>query len=223
MNIQTLEINGKEISYFVRKSSKAKRIIVKIDNKGSVELVLPKRVTYKEGTEFLLSKKEWIAKHINKRNEQKEKGFFFLGNSVTIKKEVGKTNSIRFSQEEKIIFCESVRKLDDKNIYETWLRISAKEYIPERVFYLANAYGFNVSRVTIRNQKTRWGSCTSKGSLSFNMHLMSFTADVIDYVIIHELCHLKYMNHSKSFWELVASFIPDYKEKRKILKERVLY
>jgi len=223
VNIQTLKINGKEISYFVRKSSKAKKIIIKVDNKGNVELVLPKRVTYKEGTEFLISKKDWITKHIIKRTEIKEKGYFFLGNPVKIKNKSGTKNSIRFFHKKSLIYCVAIKQLSNKDIYETWLRISAKEHIPARVFYLAETYGFDVKKVTIRNQKTRWGSCTSKGNLSFNMHLMSFAADVIDYVIIHELCHLKYMNHSENFWNLVASFIPDYKEKRKLLKERVLF
>lgn len=223
MNIQTLEINEKKISVSVRKSSKAKRIIVKIDNKNQVELVIPKRVSYKEGTEFLNSKKEWIAKHINKRVKPEEDNFLFLGVPVEIRIETGKSNNLRFDPEKNILYCEAVRNLKHKEVYETWLRISAKEHIPERVFYLANAYGFRVNKVAIRNQKTRWGSCTSKGNLSFNMQLMSFPTDIIDYVIIHELCHLKYMNHSKDFWELVASFIPDYKVKRKILKGRMLY
>ena len=221
MNIQTLEINGKEISYFVRKSSKAKRLIVKIDNKGNVELVLPKYVTYKEGRQFILSKKDWIKKHLNESSKKVE-GFHFLGKNIKIDISEGKKNNLRFDVEQDILFCESKQKIDEQQAYEAWLRIAAKEYIPDRTFYLANAYGFKVNKITIRNQKTRWGSCNSKGNLSFNLSLMKFSEEIIDYVIIHELCHLKFMNHSEDFWMLVSSFIPDYKERRKILKNRSL-
>ena len=219
MNIQTLEINGKEISYFVRKSSKAKRLIVKIDNKNNVELVLPKYVTYKEGRQFILSKKEWIKKHLQNFSEKPE-GFWFSGNLIKIEISEGEKNNLRFDVEKKILFCESKQKINEQQVYEAWLKISAKEYIPDRTFYLANAYGFKVNKITIRNQKTRWGSCNSKCNLSFNLSLMKFAGDIIDYVIIHELCHLKHMNHSEEFWTLVGSFIPDYKSKRKVLKDR---
>ena len=82
---------------------------------------------------------------------------------------------------------------------------------------LAELMGVDYGRVTIRCQKTRWGSCSSKGNLNFNCLLMHVPIDVRDYVIIHELAHRKHMNHSKNFWKEVEIMIPDYKEKRKWL------
>ena len=78
--------------------------------------------------------------------------------------------------------------------------------------------GVTYGRITIRNQKTRWGSCSAKGNLNFNCLLMLVPEDVRDYVVIHELAHRKYMNHSKNFWHEVESFMPDYNEKRKWLR-----
>ncbi|MDY4839981.1 MAG: SprT family zinc-dependent metalloprotease [Lachnospiraceae bacterium] len=95
----------------------------------------------------------------------------------------------------------------------------ALAYIPERVKYYAPIVGVNYTRITIRNQKTRWGSCSSKGGLNFNCLLMLTPPEVIDYVVVHELCHRKEMNHSKAFWDEVEKVLPDYKSAKRWLKE----
>lgn len=98
-------------------------------------------------------------------------------------------------------------------------RDAAKDYIPKRVEYYHTFTGGNYSKITIRDQKTRWGSCSATGTLSFNFRLMMAPPRVLDYVVVHELCHLTHMNHSKDFWNMVESILPDYKEHRKWLKE----
>ena len=95
----------------------------------------------------------------------------------------------------------------------------ALKVIPARVEYFARVIGVTYGKITIRNQKTRWGSCSSKGNLNFNCLLMLAPPEVLDYVVIHELCHRKQMNHSKAFWSEVEKVLPDYKEARKWLKE----
>lgn len=95
----------------------------------------------------------------------------------------------------------------------------ALKVIPERVEYFAKVIGVTYGKITIRNQKTRWGSCSSKGNLNFNCLLMLAPPEVLDYVVVHELCHRKQMNHSKAFWSEVEKVFPDYKEARKWLKE----
>ena len=95
----------------------------------------------------------------------------------------------------------------------------AAAVIPPRVAYYAEKIGVTYGRITIRNQKTRWGSCSAKGNLNFNCLLMMTPPDVIDYVIVHELCHRLEMNHSPRFWKYVASIMPDYKDKQKWLRE----
>lgn len=95
----------------------------------------------------------------------------------------------------------------------------ALKVIPARVEYFAKVIGVTYGKITIRNQKTRWGSCSSKGNLNFNCLLMLAPPEVLDYVVIHELCHRKQMNHSKAFWLEVEKVLPDYKEARKWLKE----
>lgn len=96
---------------------------------------------------------------------------------------------------------------------------SALKVIPGKVEYYARRIGVSYGRITIRNQKTRWGSCSSKGNLNFNCLLMLMPEEILDYVIVHELCHRKEMNHSKDFWALVEKAMPDYKARKKWLKD----
>ena len=107
-------------------------------------------------------------------------------------------------------------KLTDDDIKE--LTQKALKVIPERVKYYAEFIGVNYGRITIRRQKTRWGSCSSKGNLNFNCLLMLTPPEVIDYVVVHELCHRKEMNHSKNFWNEVEKILPNYKSQVKWLK-----
>lgn len=96
---------------------------------------------------------------------------------------------------------------------------AALQDIPQRVQKYAAIIGVTVGRITIRNQKTRWGSCSSKGNLNFNCLLMLCPEEVRDYVVVHELCHRKELNHSPRFWNEVARVMPDYTQRRKWLKE----
>ena len=99
------------------------------------------------------------------------------------------------------------------------LTTRAKRIIPQRVRFYAKLMGVEYGRVTIRMQKSRWGSCSAKGNLNFNCLLMRTPDEIIDYVVVHELCHLKEMNHSPRFWAEVEKIFPDYIERRKWLKD----
>ena len=95
----------------------------------------------------------------------------------------------------------------------------ALKYIPQRTAYYAPLVKVSYGRITIRNQKSRWGSCSSKGNLNFNCLLMLMPPEVIDYVVVHELCHRLEMNHSERFWKEVERVLPDYKLRKKWLRE----
>ena len=99
------------------------------------------------------------------------------------------------------------------------LAVQARREIPPRVEHFAGIMGIQYGRITIRNQATLWGSCSAKGNLNFNCLLMLCPAEVRDYVIVHELCHRKEMNHSPRFWAEVGRVLPDYRLQRSWLKE----
>lgn len=95
----------------------------------------------------------------------------------------------------------------------------AKRIFPERTAYFAKRMGVDYGRITIQEQKTRWGSCSSKGNLNFNWKLVLLAPELLDYVVVHELAHRREMNHSKNFWKIVEAELPDYRERRRRLKE----
>lgn len=179
--------------------SNRKTLAIQINPDLSVTVRAPIYASQREIGRILKEKEGWIQKHIEKIREQEAKRKEMYGE----KGEYGK------SAEREYLSNEEIHKLAEK----------ALEYIPKRVSYFAKQIGVTYGKITIRNQKTRWGSCSSKGNLNFNCLLMLTPPEVIDYVVVHELCHRKEMNHSEAFWAEVEKVIPDYKEQVKWLKE----
>ena len=112
---------------------------------------------------------------------------------------------------------EDVEKYTPREIEQ--LREQARKLVTDQVKYYAPIIGVTYERVTIRTQHTRWGSCSSSGNLNFNCLLALVPPEVLDYVVVHELCHRKELNHSESFWREVGKVIPDYKSRRKWLRD----
>ena len=108
-------------------------------------------------------------------------------------------------------------KLTEQEIKQ--LREKARQLVTERVQYYAPILDVTYGQIAIRTQRTRWGSCSSKGNLNFNCLLALVLADVLDYVVVHELCHLKELNHSVRFWTEVSNILPDYKQQKKWLQD----
>lgn len=105
-----------------------------------------------------------------------------------------------------------------KKEYEKYKKMAQRE-VARRVSHFNALYRVPVSKIVVRNQKSRWGSCSHTGVLSFNYRILFLPAHLADYIVVHELCHLREMNHSKRFWGLVALAVPDHKERRKELRK----
>jgi predicted metal-dependent hydrolase len=117
----------------------------------------------------------------------------------------------RFSDPSAILIKSSIK---DFKIYKK----TALDLAKQRLEYFNKFYNFKYTKVSIRNQKTRWGSCSRRGTLVFNYKIALLPLEIADYIIVHELCHLGEFNHSRNFWTLVAQTIPNYKEIRRKLK-----
>ena len=116
--------------------------------------------------------------------------------------------------------CVELRTLSPESlrrILEAWFRQQAEQTLPESLYRFAGRLGLEPARVTIRAQRSRWGSCSTAGAISLNWRLVLLPKRLVDYVLVHELCHLRHMDHSRKFWDLVASLIPDYRDRRERL------
>ena len=122
---------------------------------------------------------------------------------------------IRTQQKKVEKYREQVHVITEEERRDGILR--ARKIFPERTAYFAKRMGVTYNRITIREQKTRWGSCSSEGNLNFNCRLLFVPDRIVDYVVIHELAHRRFMNHSKAFWKEVEKYMPDYKERKKLL------
>lgn len=100
-----------------------------------------------------------------------------------------------------------------------FLREKAKTVFPERVAFFAPLVGVSPSGITVTDARTRFGSCSSRGRLSFSLRLLTYPPEAVDYVVVHELCHLLHLNHSPAFWAEVARVLPDYRDRRRLLSE----
>ena len=194
---------------------------IQISRGNELEVVLPRGYQLKDAEDFIIKRRDWIKKHLKKTAVEPE--YLFLGKQLQVKEYYHlfiKKHKITLKGDVLEIISPEKSDVAVPELYDAWLRFSAKKHLIFRARQLASEYGFDVNKVSVRGQKTRWGSCSSGSNLSFNYRLMRYRHAVIDYVITHELCLLKEMNHSVKFWKLVGSYCPDYKKLRKELKGR---
>ena len=142
--------------------------------------------------------------------------FYFLGNPYPL--EILNTNHPALTFDSKFYLSKTALP-NARAVFERWYRQQALEILTDRVQHFASQHGFRATQVRISSARTRWGSCSARGTLSFTWRLVMAPLPVIDYVVVHELVHLKVRNHSKQFWDQVNQLMPDFKNRRSWLKE----
>ena len=223
-----IKLSGQTIAYSIRTSKRAKRISVRYSLSDGLEVVYPPGLQQPSPESLLRERSEWIRSAIDKfsdanakrpRREYREgEVFLFRGASykLLLEKDLSRSRiGARITGECLVLSLpNSPLFMDCERIREAiarFYRKQAQQYLPQRVQELADMRGFKFARVRIKNQKTRWGSCSAKRNINLNLRLMMAPDDAIDYVIIHELCHLRELNHNPAFWALVEFYCPEFR------------
>ena len=222
-------IDGEGIIYTLKRSYSTRYVRLEIKRQTGLTVFIPRFYKFSDVSELLVEKSRWIMDKLSefKQVQLAEKNKISSGSSILYLGKRIKLKSLHNPDaleeinldENNLTITHNNKEVSLSRILEWWYRKQAENVIRNRVDELGFALSINYNRVTIRQAKTRWGSCSQKGNLNFNWKLIMLPEPVIDYIIIHELCHLKEMNHSGKFWALVAEYCPQWRHRRKWLKD----
>ena len=197
------------------KNSRAKTISIRIQTGPLVYVTLPMRASVRDAEQFLYRKKSWIVQKMYELKQEvkiyrtgneisfKQHSFEILPYSGSSVKYEVKDNVVSFFHPEGVEVDSSEIQEYIKNVIKEILRIEAKQYLPQRLAWLAHSHGFMFQNVRIRDSRTRWGSCTGLKNISLSLYLMQLPYHLIDYVLLHELCHTVVPHHGKEFYALM--------------------
>ena len=214
------QLDNFKIKY--KKHPFSKSIKISLKSSDSILVTMPYFCPYKDARSFLLNSLDKIKSfkiEKNYINPDFKTKFDTLNiiKSDTLKTEV-KNKIVNFYYPDDIDFYSDLVQQQLYKAYLKAVKIEAEYYLPERLRFLAEKFNFAIGKISLRNQKTRFGSCSFCNNISLNINLMKYDFDIIDYVLIHELCHTRIKNHSQKFWHEVEKYCPDWKNLRKRLK-----
>jgi predicted metal-dependent hydrolase len=208
--------------YSVRRSDRARRVRVRVDPRdGAVEVVLPRRAPAREAEAAVVQLRGWIVRRraevaaAQARVAARGGTVPYLGTSLVLVPQAGRVRVTRFGHTLLVPEDEGAAR----EALERWYRRQARLEIAPRLDAAAAAVGRSYTKLTIRDQKTRWGSCSSTGAMSFNWRLMLAPEAVLEYVVRHEAAHLAVMDHSPRFWAVMARLMPGYEAPRRWLRD----
>jgi predicted metal-dependent hydrolase len=206
--------------------SKRKSFSLIVDKEGELLVRAPNGATRRQVQEIVEAHRDWILKkqaEIIKKNQDlrpprftEGEAFWFLGQLYPLTVVEDAPHALHLNGH----FILAQRYASQAQaVFEAWYKAQARRVLKERVDHWAKQYGLRYASIRITAARTRWGSCSSKDSLNFSWRLIMAPLEVVDYVVVHELAHLKQRNHSKAFWAEVARMLPTYQQHRQWLKK----
>ncbi len=208
------------IDYAVRRSPRARRVRVRVDPDGGVEVVLPRDAPARAAASAVVELRPWIERRLREaavvRAEMAARAGLlpYRGEELTPVPEPGRTRAHRRGHEL------LVPAWDPGPAIERWYRRRARCEADPLLAAAGAALGVRCTSLTIRGQRTRWGSCSSSGAVSLNWRLLLGPPEVLEYVVWHEACHLVVADHSRAFWMLLEHHLPGYRAPRRWLREK---
>lgn len=213
----------------VRRSARASQVRIRVSPDGTLYASIPLYAPMFLLKRLIKSSRNELREMLDKAHASKDSYYdgMRIGKSHVLRIEPTDSNELmvtKHGQQIAVQLPENLDLNDSKVVREirdveiSALRLEAKSYLPKRLAYLSNKLDLHYDKVRFSHASGRWGSCSSKGTISLNIALMKLPFELIDYVIIHELSHTRHMNHSTQFWKLVESADPEYKTHRRTLK-----
>jgi predicted metal-dependent hydrolase len=218
------------IPYVIKRSSQARYVRFEIKNGTGLTVVIPRNCKLDMVDEMLMAKSRWILDKYDRyvgavqspeKAELKFGGVVpYLGRDLRVMscQGIGFAGHMELREDTLLVGIESGEN-GLASLVEEWYRMEAASVLKHKVDEFATLWGVGYRRLVVRGQRTRWGSCSHRGTLSFNWRLLMAPESVVDYVVIHEVAHLKEMNHTKRFWGLVAERCPSWREQKKWLDD----
>jgi predicted metal-dependent hydrolase len=209
----------REIPYRVRRSTRARRVRVRVDGERGVEVVLPARAPAEAAGAAVLELRPWIERRLRELERAREQLALrvgtvpYLGLSLLLEPQPGRLRVAR--RDQRLLVPEG----DPRPALERFYRRAARAEVGERLDRACALTGKPYLSLTIRGQRTRWASCSASGRMSFNWRLLLAPERVLEYVVWHEVCHLEIADHSRRFWELLERRWPGYRDDRRWLTE----
>lgn len=212
-----VEVSGRRLPLVLIRNLLARRYLLRLNPDGAARVTIPRGGSATEARRFAERSKAWLEQAIQRQAARPVRSrlwpvgtsILFRGESVVIESATGVTGTaVRFGSEV-VKVADGVT--DFRPAIEKHLRRLAAQELPPRVQAYAAQHRVAVNRISVRNQKSRWGSCSRRGTISLNWRLIQTPLHVQDYIILHELMHLRQMNHSARFWREVKSVCPNYK------------
>lgn len=209
------------ITNLVRENRKTLSIM--IDRAGEMHIKAPKNYPLKDILEFVKQKQKWISSKQNEIKKVNDNNKDFLEYSKILY--LGQAYEPVFARTDKPVLQENLLLVPEKyagnmkNKLSKWLKERALGVVENRLLYLSSQFNLDFSSVKLINSRVRWGSCDSTKNLAFNWRVIMLPPNLVDYIIVHELAHLKEMNHSKMFWFAVSKMMPNFDTERKKLKQ----
>ncbi|MBF0588595.1 MAG: M48 family metallopeptidase [Magnetococcales bacterium] len=222
----SIRLNGGEaLAYAHHRVASRKRITLVVSEQGEVSVRTPPGVGVRRAEAFLRQNADWVLarqEHAEARLAARpvlgeEAEIPYLGESLTLRFFEGR-GVVRRLETDLWLPARYREQSDLKPVLERWYRRRAKEHLRARLDHWSVLMAVTFSRLEVRGQKSRWGSCSAKGGISLNWKLMWLPSALVDYVVIHELCHRRHMNHSPAFWAMVGVYDPDYRRHRLALR-----
>jgi predicted metal-dependent hydrolase len=215
--LSLFETRSSSDAFAVRVSPRARRLTARVHVGGRVEIVVPIGVNAHTVRDFVQRFTPWIDRKVAamqcfaEPGEAVPRSIEFAATDERFAVEWRRDSKRRLDQTPDRIVVQAPDERGARALLRSWLKRAAHERLAPRLLQLANDLKYSVARVSIRCQRTRWGSCSTRGTVSLNCSLVFLNFDVVRYLFVHELAHTKHMNHSAHFWRLVEKIEPDYR------------